>query len=312
MLSAVEVSEGPFSAKISLSSDELYVQDKLILTLDLTFPKGFVVDPNQLRMSLLKNPTPHASPFGLDAEEADIKSDHMQIRYTLDPHTAGNQTLSFYDIDFKNNEGKVTKLVSPVFDVIVKEPVVDPNFLGRPSQLLNYSTVVPIEIDDANSESLFNPNENVNNQRILSEKTLPIFEVLVLAIFVLAIYIIRNYNKPSPEQELQKRILTAQQKALASLDDLKSDGKSPEEYFVTLTNTVRHYIEDKTQIRAPNYTTEEFLVKMQYHPLFSNSVRESLSHFLDSSDKVKFAKYSPSSKERDEAFQAAKNFILTN
>lgn len=311
LLWGVETAEGPFSAEVIVSAKELWVQDRAVVTLNVSYPEGYNVNADQLRMNLLRNPSPSSSSFTLDAERVDVQPTHTQIQYTLSPQKLGPHKLSFYEINFKGKEGNVTRLTSPIFSIVVKNPQVSEGYQGDPASLLTFSNQLPVEIDDHNRESLFNSEENLNNEKILNEKTLPIFEGIAFALFGVAIFLIKNYQAPLSERDIQKRILTAQQKALAALESASAKSTIPNEYFVLLSNTVRHFIEDRTQIRAPNYTTEEFLSKMQYSQQFSESARNSLSTFLDRSDKVKFAKYTPSAKERDEALQSARDFILS-
>ncbi len=61
------------------------------------------------------------------------------------------------------------------------------------------------------------------------------------------------------------------------------------EFYIELTMVVRRYIERTHGIRAPEQTTQEFLLAASRHPLFTADVLAQLGTFLESADLVKFA-----------------------
>ena len=81
------------------------------------------------------------------------------------------------------------------------------------------------------------------------------------------------------------------------------------EYYIELSGIIRYYLEARFNLRAPEMTTEEFLVKLRTEdeliPEHKNLLREFLSH----SDLVKFARYGPSVREIDLSFKSAKRLI---
>ena len=107
---------------------------------------------------------------------------------------------------------------------------------------------------------------------------------------------------------------------------LPQDGQF-EAYYVALSAIVRTYLEDGLQVRAPEMTTEEFLMAVTHAPR-SRSVQRSpkggggdrpsrlppahqhlLGTFLAQADLVKFARHRPSLDESDVAYEAAKRFV---
>lgn len=71
-----------------------------------------------------------------------------------------------------------------------------------------------------------------------------------------------------------------------------------EEYYRRLSDIVRRYFEARFAIRAPEMTTEEFLISLKDSPVLSGSQKEVLREFLVCCDRVKFARHQP---ELDEA-----------
>ncbi len=85
------------------------------------------------------------------------------------------------------------------------------------------------------------------------------------------------------------------------------------QFFIELTGIVRWYIEQQTNIRAPELTTEEFLNEIallwRREGLLTRELRERLRLFLESSDQVKFAKFRPSREEIMTGVRRAEEFV---
>ena len=87
---------------------------------------------------------------------------------------------------------------------------------------------------------------------------------------------------------------------------------APEEmgaFFVELSAIVRHYLEDRFQLRAPERTTEEFLDIATGSPDLTAEHRGFLHQFLVYADRVKFARHLPQVEHVDQALAAAEQFL---
>ncbi|MFH1395584.1 MAG: hypothetical protein ABIH09_05445 [Candidatus Omnitrophota bacterium] len=82
-----------------------------------------------------------------------------------------------------------------------------------------------------------------------------------------------------------------------------------EEYYVRLSDIVRHYIENRFSLRAPEMTTEEFLYAVKNFPVVEPEHKELLKRFLFQCDMVKFARYGPTKLEMIDSFNSAENFV---
>ena len=80
-------------------------------------------------------------------------------------------------------------------------------------------------------------------------------------------------------------------------------------YYSELSNIVRHYIENRFSIKAPEMTTEEFLFSVRESGKISGSHKNLLKEFLILCDIVKFAKHDSSASEMGASFNAAKIFV---
>lgn len=87
-------------------------------------------------------------------------------------------------------------------------------------------------------------------------------------------------------------------------DDTTADG-----WFVSLSSIVRRYLEQRYDIRAPELTTEEFLLVALARPELTGEHRALLTAFLERCDRVKFAGYRPDAEESLATLKAARGFV---
>src|ERR1041384_7153374 len=72
--------------------------------------------------------------------------------------------------------------------------------------------------------------------------------------------------------------------------DLLTD---PRAFCIEVSDALRTYLEERFQLRAPERTTEEFLVELQSSPTLIAGQKQTLAEFLASCDLVKFARHEP-------------------
>jgi len=105
----------------------------------------------------------------------------------------------------------------------------------------------------------------------------------------------------------------AHEVALAALSKLRAQhlveqGKT-EDYYVRLSAIVRRYLEDRFSVRAPEMTTEEFLIAVASDGRLALPHRRLLGDFLSQADLVKFARHLPTLQDADNAHAAARRFV---
>ena len=64
-------------------------------------------------------------------------------------------------------------------------------------------------------------------------------------------------------------------------------------FCTEVSNTLRYYLEERFNLRAPERTTEEFLIELQTSRHLTPDQKQSLREFLQSCDLVKFARFEP-------------------
>ena len=134
--------------------------------------------------------------------------------------------------------------------------------------------------------------------------------ILILLFILSGIVIFRKKKKNSARPV---ELPPAHQIALQKLSELKARGLIAQgkikEYYIEISGIIRHYIEDRFKLSAPEMTSEEFLLKAKDAQELSLPRKDLLSDFLLSCDLVKFARYSPSEKEIEAVFESAKRFV---
>jgi len=81
------------------------------------------------------------------------------------------------------------------------------------------------------------------------------------------------------------------------------------EYYAALSTIVRVYLEERFGLRAPEMTTEEFLLATARNAELTRPQRSALGAFLRESDLVKFARHVPALADAERAFAAAGRFV---
>jgi hypothetical protein len=82
-----------------------------------------------------------------------------------------------------------------------------------------------------------------------------------------------------------------------------------QEYYFEMSNIVRHYIENRFHLKAPEMTTEEFLLTLNNSEVLNPAQKGIMREFLSHCDMVKFAKYLPDDKEIESSYDSAKKFV---
>ncbi len=81
------------------------------------------------------------------------------------------------------------------------------------------------------------------------------------------------------------------------------------EFYERISDILRHYIEHRFSLRAPESTTEEFLYELANTNVLPESDKENLVRFLQHCDLVKFARHEPTNEQIQETFDLVKAFI---
>jgi len=83
----------------------------------------------------------------------------------------------------------------------------------------------------------------------------------------------------------------------------------PRLFCFEVSETLRVYLEERFKLRAPERTTEEFLVELQSSSALNSDQKESLAAFLESCDLVKFARFEPNESALRELHESALRLV---
>lgn len=92
------------------------------------------------------------------------------------------------------------------------------------------------------------------------------------------------------------------EKALSLISD-------PRLFCIEVSNTARVYLEERFALKAPERTTEEFLIELKETSHLNIDQKALLNQFLERCDLVKFARFEPTETELRELYHVAERLI---
>jgi hypothetical protein len=114
----------------------------------------------------------------------------------------------------------------------------------------------------------------------------------ILATIVVAVLIWRWWQRRRTQVSVEPPV-PAHVRAKQKLQEALALITRPEPFCVLVSDTIRVYLEERFNFRAPERTTEEFLHELQETNFLAAEQKEKLGEFLECCDLVKFAKYEP-------------------
>ncbi len=136
--------------------------------------------------------------------------------------------------------------------------------------------------------------------------------ILLLLAAVIGLLGARLLNKPRTILHTAPE-LPADRIAMAALRRLKEKGYiedgQAEAFYIEISSIVRHYLEARYTIKAPELTTEEFIREASENSALQAEHRRLIERFLEQSDLVKFARFKPRTPEMEAAFCSAEQMV---
>ena len=135
----------------------------------------------------------------------------------------------------------------------------------------------------------------------------------ILAGIIILIMIIKKVNKKKPEEiVIEKPKIPAHITAFASLEKIKEEAiwkdNKTKEYYSSIADTIRLYIEERFNINALELTSEE-IIKIFKSQVVDSESKAKLNQILTLSDFVKFAKQIPIEAEHTLTLNNAFDFV---
>ena len=281
---------GPLTVHVRLDKAKATIAETILLEFEATTEPGFEAQMPKVD-KVLEN-------FGIvDWDNLGKKLDKnnnvvSRHRYLLEPFLSGTFTIpafTFQFTDINNPEEKTHELITEPIDVEIT------SLLGEHRA----------ELKIADIEGVVNVPPEPSYRWI--------WLLFITGTIAAAIFWFHRRNRQG--KELIRIFKPAHEIAYDRLRDLVdrnlvNAGKF-KEFYECISNILRHYIEHRFNIRAPERTTEEFLNELSSADILPQSDQQQLAEFLTHCDLVKFARHTPTTQQIQETFDLVKHFIET-
>jgi hypothetical protein len=282
-----ELASGELRVQLTLSSPQLSIADQLQLTLTATAPEDFEIDFPEFSGSALGDFTLTA------ATEAPKALDGAQLSQgrtlTLAPFLPGEYSIPAMTVSAQDKQHPDQKATVTI-----------------PARTITVTSFLAKDEKDPQITDIYAP----------LDQPLPTLYYLLaggaaLLLFALLFYFRRRRRRQQPPPPP----LPLHVAALAAIDRLlQEQGTACDfaRFYAGLTLILRHYIEARFGLKAPEQTTEEFLDSLRRSPAFSEEQKALLRDFLGRCDLIKFARIIPDPREVDGAIGLCRDFIRTS
>ena len=133
--------------------------------------------------------------------------------------------------------------------------------------------------------------------------------VLLLSAAGVAMYYLRRRRKITEEKKIPAHELAYKELERLIQENLVGKGEVKLFYF-RISDILRHYIENRFGLHAPERTTEEFLFEIGNDSVLEEVHKQLLQELMIHCDLVKFAEYLPTDGEIQKTFDLCKEFIM--
>lgn len=270
--------------KLRVSAAEITASDRVLVEIEAVAPEGEEINFPQFEDKLGEFQvvdSRRSSPRLVDEGRVLVKQS-----YELEPFLPGDYSLPALKIEHGSPEARAT--------------------LETEEVLIKVASVLPEEEAEPDIKEIAPPVE-------LPGTPPWVYGVIALGILALAAgaYFLWKRRRIAEEDAIPP--VPPHEQAYEELEallreDLITKGEV-KTFYLRLSNILRHYIEGRFSLRAPERTTEEFLIDLRAGDDFSTDQKVLLRRFLEHCDLVKFAKHDPTRTEIDQSVDACRNFI---
>jgi len=279
---------GPLTAHVRLDKSKMTIAETVLLELETAIEPGYEVGMPKVD-TVLEN-------FGIvDLDDLGDKLDENNnvvstYRYRLEPFLSGTYAIPAFTFEFSDANGikeKKYELTTEPIDIEVA------SLLGE-----QRSELVIADIED-----VIEMPQEASYWWVWVIGSASIITVVGAWLYLRRKRYTRLIRIFKPAHEIAYERLRVLVK-----DDLIQAGKI-KKFYERISNILRHYIEHRFDLRAPERTTEEFLVELQWTDVLSTPDKDNLGEFLRHCDLVKFARYNPTNEQIQQTFNLVKDFI---
>ncbi len=281
---------GPLVFRVTTDKSEITIADKLTLTLEATIDKKYQVTLPEILDKLAE--------FGIKdyTRNTPVLADANTMKYSqvyvLEPYLSGEYTIPAFTVRFRTED----------------ESADNPHVLESEPIKIKVTSMLPEDIKELVLKPAIGP-------VVPPPPDMGWLFILIGCIVVIgggAGFGIWYYLKKRAEK-LVIVTIPAHELAYRQLRKLVAEKLIEREeyrlFYYKISDILRHYIENRFRIRAPEETTEEFLEALKTKQVLGNEQKRLLKLFLEHCDLVKFARHTPLSEEIQKTFDTVKDFI---
>ncbi len=280
--------------KATIDRKSLTLAQVLTLSLELTIPedrKPIFPRPETIGEFAVSRSNPKS------AELIDDGRLRHVMTYELEPFLPGNYSVESVDVIVHDSDGKN--------EVTIK------------SQPFSVTVTSVIATGDDELRGMTGPAEPPPEKRswiVYLVSGVVGFVLIWLVGAVVITRVLRRWRKKDPttnaSEVITRNPADVALEAIASLikEDLARAGQI-KEFYLRLSGILRHYVEGRFSIQAPEQTTEEFLVALRNSACFDDDQKSALKEFLTHCDLVKFAKLQASDDDVSRSVDSCRHFV---
>ena len=289
-------SAGSFTLEQHVSKKEITVAEQLELILEAAAPENTEIEFPSYSAAVgdftLRDvrvvPARMAGPAG------DLRIVRRVI-YTLEPYLSGTYTIPAMPVAFhdKTNAAEAVELMTGEIGIHVK------SLLPPDTEQVKIKDIQP-------PHSL--PPDRV--RRVLLAGL--VFFLAVLTIYGFYFWKKKKRRKVTPEIQPGPEEIAWQELDRLQVENLLATGKV-KLFHLRISDILRRYIENRFGVKAPERTTEEFLIELSQAGTVDNVLLRNhtilLTDFLTQCDLVKFARHEPSMADCEKTVHICREFI---
>ena len=279
-----ELASGELRVQLTLSSPQLSIADQLQLTLIATAPEDFAIDFPEFTGSALGDFTLAAA---TEAPKALVGAQLSQGRtLTLAPFLPGEYTIPAMTVSAQDKQHPDHKATVTI-----------------PARIITVTSFLAKDEKDPQITDIYAP---------LSQPLPTLYYLLAAGAALLLFALLFYFRRRRRRQQPPPPPLPLHVAALAAIDRLLQEQGTASDFarfYAGLTLILRHYIEARFGLKAPEQTTEEFLDSLRQSPAFSQEQKSLLRNFLGRCDLIKFARIIPDPQEAEAAIGLCRDFI---
>ena len=273
--------------EVKVSSEQINLSDLVTLELSLEIKPGYEVSfpaVSEVLEQFKIRTWDELSPKLLDDDKV------LRVnRYKLEPLEIGQCEIPSLTFEFKQKAPAEA-------ETLITEPISIEVTTSLPSDM---QELVIADIEDV--------------VEIKPDRTM-LWIVIGVVVLLLAGIAIGIAIKPKKAIQIKRVYKPAHEIAFEMLRSIASEKLVEQglvkEFYEKLSNCLRQYIENRFCLRAPEQTTEEFLVQLKQSNELKLEHKNELKKFLEHCDLVKFAKYAPTNEQITESLTMAERFVV--